>query len=296
MKSLVAAILLFAMTASAQTGLPYTDDFEGTLGGWVNNNLATGLTSVRANGGTSSVRGQSINEGTDSTGFLDRAWGDAHLVCTACYSCNETTQCPGDHTDEVWIQFWTYQDATAMLSGSDDRKIIQILMFDDWNADHGDVSSNLRHAVTFVTLLWGDNDGNTADAELALNSPRRHDVNGDPIADVFHGGLDSSDNDFPLNQWNEIVLRLVTNTPGSSDGVYQLWINGSLVDDYSNMNWFGGYAGGQTWNMVIVTDNGIGPTSPETLQVYWDDITIATSDPRSTASISGASITGGSVQ
>jgi hypothetical protein len=46
------------------------------------------------------------------------------------------------------------------------------------------------------------------------------------------------------------------------------------------VNWIGGYAGGQTWNTMLLTDNGDGPTAPETIQTFWDDVIIEAPEPR----------------
>jgi len=144
-------------------------------------------------------------------------------------------------------------------------------MFEDWGSSHG---SHLQHSVTYISLLFGDFDGDGQVDDFAWNSPRRHDMSGGAISDVWQG--DRADGAFPVNQWNNIVLHVKENTPGESDGVIQMWINGGLEIVRSDVNYFGGYAGGQTWNMLLLSDNGDGPSAPDTMQLFWDDVLIDT--------------------
>jgi hypothetical protein len=153
-------------------------------------------------------------------------------------------------------------------------------MFDDWNADHGDGASHLRHAVTYMTLLYGDWDSDGDTRDLAYNTPRRHDNEGNTIADVWNS-IPYAEDVWISNQWNKIVVHLIENTPGVSDGTVQVWLNDDLVLDTASQNWFGGYDGGQTWNMIILTDNGGGPPSPDTSRHFWDALitTVSPSEP-----------------
>ena len=44
------------------------------------------------------------------------------------------------------------------------------------------------------------------------------------------------------NAWNRITLRTVVNTPGQSNGLAQLWLNGEKVVDVGNIKWRGNVA------------------------------------------------------
>lgn len=255
-----------------ESGLPFADDFEGDLTGWPNSSSGYALDSTYAVSPTQSVQSDTVSD-SDGTGQLNRAWGDAHRVCSSCFDCDEVDECPGAHTNDVWVQFSAYADVSGGLTDLD-RKLAQLLVFDDWSAAHG---ANLQHSVTYISIIAGDFDGDGDGDDLAMNSFRRHDSGGSPISDVANPAGDYVSDAFTPNAWNELVLHAVGNTPGSSDGVFELWVDGQQIFDEQAVDWWGGYDEGQTWNMLLLTDNGSGPNDPETLTVYWDDVTISTS-------------------
>ena len=53
-------------------------------------------------------------------------------------------------------------------------------------------------------------------------------------------------------QWENVKFRLELNSLGSSDGIFQLWINDVLKADYSNMNFRGQYSD-YGWNHLMMS-------------------------------------------
>jgi hypothetical protein len=272
--------ILIAFAAVAQlTGLPFSDDFEGDLSGWPSSGESITIGTTRAASGTHSAQSLIVNGDFDS-GNINRAWGDASRVCTSgCFDCDETTECPGGATPDLTFEFELYLDQTDWSDPGADRKVLQLGIFDDFGALHGDEFSHLRHMVAYLSLITFDKDSDGQNDELVFNSFRRNDNNGNNIGDVFDG-TGAQVSTLPHDQWNSIRVHVVLNTRGNSDGIYTMWINDVQVENRSDMNWIGGYTGGQTWNMMLLTDNGDGPTAPETVQTFWDDVTVDVPEPR----------------
>lgn len=267
-----AAVLILAAhsaTAADATGLPLADGFETDLSKWPGSAPNIRITSDRAASGTQSAAGSRVS-GSNDNRWLNRAWGDARNACTSCFGCDASDECPGGHTPEVWIGLDVYPEWTGGTTPTD-RKILTLAMFEDWNSNHG---TNTSHSITYISLLFGDFDRDGRVDDISWNSPRRHDASGNPIPDVWQGT--PATGVFGMNQWHDVVLRARVNTPGQSNGVLQLWVDGARVIDRANVNYSGGYAGGQTWNMLVLTDNGDGPAAPHTLRLFWDDVRIDT--------------------
>lgn len=282
------------------TGLPYTDGFETDLTGWPGSNTTITIESNKANSGSSSAEGDALSDAEDS-GFLNRAWGDARVICNvtpSCYNCNETTECPGGHTPDIDITYWVFTDPTdyaPATSGGADRKHIQVLIFERFGASHG---TNLSHSISYISILNFDGDDDGEQDEVVFNHFRRHDNAGDPISDVITGSLDNDDPSHTMDHdaWNKVRVRMKVNTPGQSDGILQIWLNDVIIDNYDGtFNHHGGYDGGQTYNMMIISDNGDGPDSPATVTTFWDDVVIAETSS-GIPTLSGATITGGILQ
>ncbi|QNK60129.1 cadherin-like beta sandwich domain-containing protein [Paenibacillus sp. PAMC21692] len=74
----------------------------------------------------------------------------------------------------------------------------------------------------------------------------KFDENGNPV------GLDSSSYTTTASKilgagvsnqtWHEVQVHIKLNDPGQSNGVYQVWIDGDMETNKTNMNWIGSYA------------------------------------------------------
>ncbi len=72
--------------------------------------------------------------------------------------------------------------------------------------------------------------------------------------------------------WNKIKIRLKLNTPGSSDGIYQIWLNDELKCNYSNLNYRGTYTT-YGWNHLMMSMHGY-PAHPQSQWISRDNIHI----------------------
>jgi len=258
------------------TGLPFSDDFESDLSRWPNSGLTT--TTNRAYSGTHSVAGNAISGGNDSSWLL-HYWGDTNVVSPGSVSCGQ--DCPGGATPEFYVTFRYYLEAanslaTAPYGGYElHRKIAIFGSFNDWDATFG---TNMQNSAYYFSLPLG-NFGGGAGLDLAFNSWRRHDNSGKQIADVVDSGM-AYDVIFP-NRWYVIGVHARLNTPGSSDGLMEIFIDGQRVINRTNMNFRGGYSD-STWNYMMFTDNGDGPSSG-TVRFFWDDPSIQETLPSAAA-------------
>ena len=72
--------------------------------------------------------------------------------------------------------------------------------------------------------------------------------------------------------WNKIKIRLKLNTPGSINGIYQIWINDELKCNYSNMNYRGTYSN-YGWNHLMKSMDAY-PAHPQSQWISRDNIHI----------------------
>lgn len=79
---------------------------------------------------------------------------------------------------------------------------------------------------------------------------------------------------FAKGRWYELQYRLKLNSPGKSDGIFEMWIDGVKKASYLDVNYRDSYAA-HGWNHVMLTayQNGASPTSVETL--HWDELVLS---------------------
>jgi len=65
-----------------------------------------------------------------------------------------------------------------------------------------------------------------------------------------------------VGQWYAVEYRVKMNTPGKSDGIFQLWVNDELAADIQNLNWIGEYD--------VTADDAFG-INALFLENYWND-------------------------
>jgi hypothetical protein len=250
---------------SATTGLPFQDGFESGLSNWPHSGMQS--TTDRAFGGSTSVAGNAVSGETDSSWLL-HYWGDANAVSGGDISCGSA--CPGGRTEDVSFRFKFFMDAASSLANAGSfeihRKIAILGSFHDWDATFGQAQQNSGY---YFSLPVG-NFNSTPGIDLAFNSWRRHDNAGNQIADVVDSAQ-ANDVFFPGN-WYDVRVRAKLNALGQANGILQVWVDDRLVIDRQDMNFRGGYDQA-TWNYLMLTDNGSGPSSG-TARFFWDDVTI----------------------
>ena len=77
--------------------------------------------------------------------------------------------------------------------------------------------------------------------------------------------------------WNKIKIRLKLNTIGSSDGIYELWVNDEKKCYYTNVNYRGTYSI-YGWNHLMMSMHAF-PSSPQSQWISRDNIEIHSGPP-----------------
>jgi hypothetical protein len=70
--------------------------------------------------------------------------------------------------------------------------------------------------------------------------------------------------------WNKVRYRAKLNTPGSSDGIFQLWLNDVLIIQYTNINYRANYTS-YGWNHLMMRYDG---TNMPSQYIYRDNVTL----------------------
>lgn len=251
--------------SGGRAGLPFTDDFESGLNDWPHSGMRS--TTDRSYGGSTAVAGNAVSGEADSSWLL-HYWGDANAVSGGDISCGSA--CPGGRTEDVSFRFKFFLDAAPSLASAGSfeihRKLAILGSFHSWDAGFGQTQQNSGY---YFSLPIG-NFNATPGIDLAFNSWRRHDNAGNQIADVVDSAQ-ANDVFFPGN-WYDVGVRAKLNSLGQSNGILQVWVDGRLVIDRRDMNFRGGYDEA-TWNYLMLTDNGSGPSS-SSARFFWDDVSI----------------------
>jgi hypothetical protein len=77
-----------------------------------------------------------------------------------------------------------------------------------------------------------------------------------------------------LAKWQHVKVHVKLNTPGVSDGLLEMWINGVQTMEYTNINFRDSYTM-RGWNMYEITgyDDQAGPPT-NTWNQYWDNVNV----------------------
>ena len=65
---------------------------------------------------------------------------------------------------------------------------------------------------------------------------------------------------YTIGSWNKLQFRLKLNTPGSSDGIFQAWLDDDLISTHTDVNYQGEKIGGcdDGWNLINFQRYGSG--------------------------------------
>lgn len=81
-------------------------------------------------------------------------------------------------------------------------------------------------------------------------------------------------NDSNVGKWYCVEAQMKLNHAGASDGVFQMWIDGTLTAQKTNLNWLGSYS---AYGInTIFFENYWNTTSPVVEQRYFDNIVVST--------------------
>ena len=98
-------------------------------------------------------------------------------------------------------------------------------------------------------------------------------------ADLDNFIVQNQGNDITVigGQWYSFEIRAKANTPGISDGIAQLWVDGILRASYNNINYgFGFNINNIMWNDIWLTGYWNNPADVNKLS-WYDDIVVSTS-------------------
>lgn len=76
------------------------------------------------------------------------------------------------------------------------------------------------------------------------------------------------------NKWVCVETRVKLNTPGSSDGSFQFWVNDNLEADRHDLNWRSSYQG-YGLNAIFLENYGIGNVTQQQAR-YFDNFVVST--------------------
>ncbi|HEY8549111.1 MAG TPA: hypothetical protein VIL35_04065 [Vicinamibacterales bacterium] len=240
---LAAAVLslLVAAPAAAQTGLPFTSDFEvGDFSEWDAFRNTTGAVIMNTGCHSGRCLRTPLVEGTNSDTYGDFYFGD-----------HSTRR--GTKVEEVWLRLWSKFDPG--LTFPTGQKIAILNLTDG-------VSTERRYQV----ILYVRGNG-----EYALQTS--------DIAnwDFFnHWQNQGTATRVRLGQWDKLKVHVRLNTPGSSNGVLRMWVNDELKLSYNNINIRFNTAYGM--NKLILSTYATPPSPTDGMQ-WHDSITLALTDP-----------------
>jgi hypothetical protein len=208
-KFMIAALAFGASSVFAATGLPFRSSFEnGTFSEWNGGLDATmSITTETATDGTRSVR--SINTAGQTTdNYKDYVFGDHARVGGTGVTEQNGVWLTFDSRFDTGFQFGSnvHKIAILNLENENSRRRYQIII---------NVWSNTRNY--FVEHLKWNEDGsfNTALPGMSQNV-------GTAVA-------------ARLGQWDHLKLFVKPNTPGQSNGIVRLWVNGVLKTEYTSV-------------------------------------------------------------
>lgn len=243
-RTLLAATLFFgaAPPALAQgTGLPFNSTFEvGDFSEWhgFRNTTSAVIMSTGCQSGRC-VRTPLV-AGTNSDTYGDFYFAD-----------HSTRR--GTKVEEVWLRLWSKFDPG--LTFPTGQKIAILNLTDG-------VSTERRYQV--ILYVRGNGEYAIQTSDIASWDFFNHWQNQGAAAPVR------------LGQWDKLKMHVRLNSPGASNGVLRLWVNGALKLDYNNINIRFGTAMGM--NKLILSTYAT-PPSPTNGMQWHDSFTLALTDP-----------------
>lgn len=190
-------------TPGTNTGLPRQFDFEeNNLSEWMGNYGDLVVTNQDPRSGQYAARA-TLTEGTHSDNYADFYFGDHMMV-------------GGDKVEEVYVKF-----STKFTS--------------DYNA-----WPRASHKIALLNITDGQSSQRRYQVMVNVDNSGRYYVEHSYIDTWQFYGLAQNVGGTPASvrygQWEDLKLYVRLNTPGSSNGIVKLWVNGVLKADYSNVN------------------------------------------------------------
>lgn len=229
---------------TANSGLPFFSGFEsGDFSVW--NGGATGGLQVVGQGcqdGTFCARA-ALTQGTHSDNYANFHFGDFWNI-------------GGSKVEEVYLRVFSKFDQ-GYVWPNDSQKIAIINLTDG-------VSSQRRYQV----YVYVDSNGEYAADHSNISTWQF-------FALPLNQGVRA---DVRVGQWDELKLHVRLNTPGVSDGVVRLWVNGELKLAYDNVNIREGTDYGM--GRLIMSSYATDSSGSDGTQ-WWDALSLTEQDPGS---------------
>ncbi|MDH5325923.1 MAG: hypothetical protein OEZ68_00470 [Gammaproteobacteria bacterium] len=232
------ALIVFLTMGSvcfAESGLPWTSDFEtGNTSEW-NGFGSVGITDQNCQSGTYCAMNPLVAGTFNGDNYREHFFGDYSTVNL-------------DKVDEVYLEFHSKIDPGYELTGRLEHKLAIINLTDE---------TRQRRYQVYIAIFPG-----------TLNYGIVHSY----IDSWRFFGLDQNAVTTPvalrLGQWDKLKLYVKLNTPNVSDGIVQFWVNNQLVIDHSGLNLR--EATNYSMNKLILTSYTTGMNSSNGMQ-YWDN-------------------------
>ena len=269
-----------------------------------------------ANGWGTTILFDGFEDGTDDNWECDYIQGDSAIVGSPVYAGSYALNQPSTSTGNLVhcfadnallgspttmvedIQFTTYlYYSSGFQWPSGAVKIWLLNSFLSWGAGCSEANNSAKpHTwAPYYFTIYANGSGQPMGQLVRADGLE---TNGECRTDVTDGALWV---DYAQNQgspvaisaatWTKLTVRLKLNTSGSSDGIFQLWIDDVLKADYSTMNFRGTYTD-TGWNHLMSSFDPE-PSHPQAQNVTRDDVLLESLDVN--PSISGCTISGGTV-
>jgi hypothetical protein len=217
------------------------------------------ITAVQAASGSYSAIEPHLN-GTGATSWAETYFGD--LLDAAPQQTDVTQE----------FDSWFDSNATINVNGGGGTKISILIANEDWTTNY---PSPLSYSPYYLTLYANGNAGQMFQVWGELDRK----TGGSQVWQEFAPNTSSS-SVMPLGQWVHFQVRTALNTPGQSDGILQVWMNGTQIINYTNVDYRDSYTL-RGWNMLEITGyDNMPPTS--NWNQYWDNVEVYTT-PTSTS-------------
>lgn len=168
----------------------------------------------------------------------------------------------GPQQTEVTQEFDSYFDPNASINvaGGGGTKITILICNQDWTSIY---PQPLAFSPFYLTMyadptfnLWGELHRKTVTPD---------------VWQEFGQNVGTS-NPIALGKWQHVKVHAKLNTPGNSDGVLEVWLNGVQTMEYTNVDFRDSYTT-RGWNMFEIT--GYDNAAPSTTwNQYWDNINL----------------------
>lgn len=231
---IVFTLMIFSYSGvQAETGLPWSSDFEtGDLSEW-NGYGSVGITSTDCQSGSYCARNPLVAN-TVNGPYREHFFGDHYTQNL-------------EKVDDVYLEFHSKIDVGYELTGWGVHKLAIINITDGsgqrkyqvYIVIHPDGQYGIEHSYIDTWQFFGLNQ-NSGDSNAAIR----------------------------LGQWDKIKMRVKLNTPNTNDGIVEMWVNDELIMSHNRLNLR--QTTNYSLNKLIISSYTTGQNGSDGVQ-YWDN-------------------------